>query len=69
MMAGMKIIFCSLPHQEPIEFMAFASQQRNDLTIRSAVVGDPTVFKFHSGISEGAMLGDTSSHPHTPHAE
>jgi hypothetical protein len=49
--------------------MVFASQQRNDLTIRTAMVSDPTVFKLHIGVPEGAMLGDTPSHSHTPHAE
>jgi len=55
--------------QSKTYLVACAFEKCSPLTIRSAVIGDPTVFKFHIGISEGAMLGDTPSHPHSPHAE
>jgi hypothetical protein len=58
-----------MAHQEPHAFMVCASQQRHALTIRTAMVSDPTIFKFHIGVSQGPMLGDTPSHSHTPHTE
>jgi hypothetical protein len=69
MMAGQKKLICSLPHVEQLTLMACVFQASSVSAIRSAMVSYPMVFELHIGVSERAMLGDTPSHSHAPHAK